>query len=504
MISTGFDDSLGRSGRSLPTRTALGWAAAGTVVTTALALAGANAQHTVLVVLSTLALFTAGVGFLLRWRLTSTAATRQIGVGLLLLGLHQPIAIAVSAVLRHELPTVSTAAGLGTVLVAAGVTLRAFPSRGLPPVWRLSRRSSALLAPVAIGCLAVAASPLLPVANVVPGLIAGGAWLTVAVAAWRSEPLAACERAPSRALSGIATLVGSASTARALPELWPAMTGAVRVVAGLALAAAAVCACTSALRRLTAALDGQERYVAGLLEQLAGHERQLQQARACLHDARAAVAGVRAASSAVRHLDAMPRDPEREATRADLGQSIAVELARLERMLRLPERTPSVSPVDLDQVVRALVVSHRERGLRVSWAPTEAPPVIVDGDALAVILGNLLGNAVAHAPRALCQVSVEVADRLTVTVADDGPGLSPAGRAAAFEAGARRSGSRGEGLGLAIARDLARRNGGDLVADDTSVGARFVLTLPVRLTPTSSPSVALPQIAVAAPAGAAR
>jgi signal transduction histidine kinase len=242
-----------------------------------------------------------------------------------------------------------------------------------------------------------------------------------------------------------------------------------------------------------------------LLEQLAGHEGQLQQARACLHDARAAVAGVRAASSAVQHL-ALDEGPEETATRTDLEKSIAVELARLERMLRLPERTPSVSPVDLDQVVRALVVSHRERGLRISWAPTEAPVVTVDGDALAVILGNLLGNALAHAPRALCRVSVEVTDRLTVTVADDGPGLSAAGRAAAFEAGARRSGSGGEGLGLAISRDLARRHGGDLVAADTSMGACFVLTLPVQPPLPASRSIALPRPRTAAQAavGAAR
>ena len=142
-----------------------------------------------------------------------------------------------------------------------------------------------------------------------------------------------------------------------------------------------------------------------------------------------------------------------------------------------------MSRVDVDQVVRALVVSHRERGLRISWAPTGTPPVTVDGDALAVILGNLLANALTHAPRALCRVDVTITDRLTVTVADDGPGLSPAGRAAAFEAGARRSGSPGEGLGLAISRDLARRHGGELAAVDSVVGTCFVLTLPVQQAP---------------------
>jgi signal transduction histidine kinase len=218
--------------------------------------------------------------------------------------------------------------------------------------------------------------------------------------------------------------------------------------------------------------------VAGLLEQLAGHERHLGHARACLHDSRAAVAGVRAASSAVRHLTA---SSEAE-LRADLQESVALELARLERMLRLPERDTAVATVDLDQVLRPLVVSHRERGLQIDWGPAERSPVVVDGDALAVIVGNLLGNALAHAPEALCRVTVDVDDRLTVTVSDDGPGLSPARRAAAFEAGVHRSGSPGEGLGLAISRDLARRHGGDLVAEGVTVGSRFVLTLPLQAT----------------------
>jgi signal transduction histidine kinase len=494
MISTDLTDAMRRTEHGPTERTSIGWVAGAMAASAGLALAGHDARHVVLVVLSTLGLFAAGVGFLLRWRVTSTSATRQIGVGLLLLGLHQPIAVAVSAVLRHELPRVATAAGLGVVLIAAGVTLRAVPCRGLPPVWRLSRRASALLAAVGIGFLGFAASPLVPFATAPPALLAGAAWLGVAFAAWRSEPLVACERAPSRALTSIAVLVGVATTAQAVPELWPSTGDAGRLMAGLGLVAAAAVAGSTALRRLTASLAGQERYVAGLLEQLTGHERQLQEARACLHDARAAVAGVRAASSAVRHLDP-EQDPGHAAIRADLAASVAVELARLERMLRLPERTPSATTVDLDQVVRPLVVGHRERGLRVSWAPTGTPPVTVDGDALAVILGNLLGNALTHAPRALCRVGVAVTDRLTVTVADDGPGLSSAGRAAAFEAGARRSGSPGEGLGLAISRDLARRHGGDLVAVDAAVGTCFVLTLPVQL---ATRPVALPRPRAAA------
>jgi signal transduction histidine kinase len=69
-----------------------------------------------------------------------------------------------------------------------------------------------------------------------------------------------------------------------------------------------------------------------------------------------------------------------------------------------------------------------------------------------------------------------------VVVADDGPGFSPADLPRVFEPlyrgdQARRGG--GAGLGLAIARRLARAHGGDVDAANEG-GARVTLTLPWR------------------------
>ena len=439
-----------------------------------LALAGSEARHTVLALVAALGLLGAGLGFLLRYRVTGTRASFDVGAGLALLGLHRPASDAVEALLEERLPAVPGAVGLGVVLAAAAVCLRAFPGS-----WP-RRRTAIATGLLGLGSTAAA----LPVVTDVPAaavaahgagvVLAGILWTLVAAAAWRSDPLAAGDRS-HRALAAIALSVGLLGLLHVLPVVVPVSTGVVRTIGDLGLLAVALAAVVTALRRLTDALAGQERYVAGLLEQLAGHERHLRDARACLHDSRAAVAGVRAASSAVRHLTA----PSEGALRADLENSVAMELARLERMLRLPERGTAIASVDLDEVLRPLVVSHRERGLRIDWGPAERPPVMVDGDALAVIVGNLLGNALVHAPKALCRVTLSVGDRLTVTVSDDGPGLSPARRAAAFEAGVHRPDSPGEGLGLAISRDLARRHDGDLVAEDVADGSRFVLTLPL-------------------------
>ncbi|MGY1642587.1 sensor histidine kinase [Geodermatophilus sp. SYSU D00703] len=473
--------ALARAARSKLTDLSTGRLAAALAALAVLLLAGDRARHTVLLVVGVLALFAAGAGFLLRWRVTGTRTSWHTGAGFVLLGLASPTAIAVNALLDKRWPAVASAAGLCVVAWSAVVTLRAFTDPVTRP--RLQRAvvvalTALLVAGVALALVAVVGHwPQLAWATVPASFaLAGAPWLAVAVAAWTLDPLSAGDRSSTRTMAVVAAVVGAVTAVGGLRAVLPEATTAVQTVHDLGTVVAALAAIVIAARGLTDALAGQERYVAGLLEQLAGHERQLQQARGCLHDARATVAGIRAGSSAVRHL----RRPEDAAARADLEETVAVELARLERMLRLPDRAPSVSDVDLDELVRALVISHRERGLRVDWAPSEQLPVRVDGDALAVILGNLLGNALVHAPGALCRVRVEVADRLTVTVTDNGPGLPAARRAAAFEAGTRRPGSPGEGIGLAISRDLARRHGGDLVIEDSAVGTALRLTLPVH------------------------
>ncbi|MGY1772052.1 sensor histidine kinase [Blastococcus sp. SYSU D00813] len=469
-------------------------AAAGTALGAAvvlLALGRAEARHEVLVVLGTLGFLLAGCGHLLRWRVTGNATTRSVGAGLLLVGLSRPAAVVTGALVEGAGPALPAAAHLAVASTAAAIVLRAFPGAG-------SRRR-----PVTAGLLAVALTAAAAVAlgAAVPGIArpaAAGAclalaalWGATAVAAWRSDQLSTGHRRSAQALAVVALSLSGIAALAALPTLVPGVAATVALVRDVGSAAAAGAATLAAARRLTDALGGQERYLAGLLEQLAGHERQLQQARACLHDARAAVAGVRAGSAAVQRCTA----PSQAALRADLESSVAAELARLERLLRLPDQASRVRSTDLDGLLRPLVVSHRERGLRLRWQPTGAGPVSVDGDALAVVVGNLLGNALVHAPGALCTVTVEVGDALSVIVADDGPGLGAGRRAAAFEAGERGTSSPGEGLGLAISRDLARRHGGELVAVDAAVGCRFVLTLPLRPAPAVPPVVptALPR-----------
>lgn len=99
---------------------------------------------------------------------------------------------------------------------------------------------------------------------------------------------------------------------------------------------------------------------------------------------------------------------------------------------------------------------------------------IIDGVALGEILGNLLENSIRHAVSSI-EVLVSVAEAaVNVRVSDDGPGLPPQLTERAFERFVSLDGRGGSGLGLPIARALARAHGGQL----TYESGAFIVELP--------------------------
>jgi signal transduction histidine kinase len=95
----------------------------------------------------------------------------------------------------------------------------------------------------------------------------------------------------------------------------------------------------------------------------------------------------------------------------------------------------------------------------------------------------LVDNAVQHAASLVVLEAVDHDDRVDLAVSDDGPGIDAARRAALFDPGvSHREG--GAGLGLGIARRVARSLGGDVRVEDPGPdgppGARFVVSLPRR------------------------
>jgi signal transduction histidine kinase len=144
--------------------------------------------------------------------------------------------------------------------------------------------------------------------------------------------------------------------------------------------------------------------------------------------------------------------------------------------------------IDLADVARRaagiLSVRARERGIEVD-APKEGESVAAVGEFRRVlqILLNLLGNALRYAPEG-SQVWVRAeaeGGRASITVADQGEGLTTEQQARVFDKFERlgRSGDGGSGLGLYISRRLARAMQGDLIVESApGQGARFTLELP--------------------------
>ena len=125
----------------------------------------------------------------------------------------------------------------------------------------------------------------------------------------------------------------------------------------------------------------------------------------------------------------------------------------------------------LEDVVRTYQVGAAERGIRLEISPDPAAtllPVVACSQQLLRLFTNLLLNAIRHSPdggTVVLQAST-ASKRVVVQVIDEGPGIPLAWQRHVFERfwrGADRGGQ--TGLGLAIARAIARRHGGDLRLD---------------------------------------
>ena len=186
--------------------------------------------------------------------------------------------------------------------------------------------------------------------------------------------------------------------------------------------------------------------------------------------------------------------------RADqYARRIADEAARLGRVVgnvlgftQLERGMLSVSATRGDAVEVARATLERSRsslehaGIEITTEFPDEAPAQFDSDAVARIMQNLLDNADKHTRgRDARQVIVRVVPNdatgtVDIEVEDDGPGVARRlrpGLFRAFDRGASDDGPSGLGLGLSLARALARAQGGDLTYADGKSGAKFVLRL---------------------------
>jgi two-component system C4-dicarboxylate transport sensor histidine kinase DctB len=173
-------------------------------------------------------------------------------------------------------------------------------------------------------------------------------------------------------------------------------------------------------------------------------------------------------------LDQVAADLEMASTAAS---TIAHLIRDFQTFLRPDEHTPMPVPNEVRPAVERAVRMARPRISGVaslSVILTDTPLVAMPASRITQIVLNLLLNAadaLTDSPSVtkagIVEVRLFVSDgRPVIEVQDNGPGMSPAMRAALFEPG-RTTKAQGTslGLGLAISRQLARAAGGDITAD---------------------------------------
>ncbi|MCJ8190081.1 sensor histidine kinase [Sphingomicrobium aestuariivivum] len=143
--------------------------------------------------------------------------------------------------------------------------------------------------------------------------------------------------------------------------------------------------------------------------------------------------------------------------------------------------------IDLLELVREAVsmtsAEARDKHIEIEVEETDALKAAGEPRGVLQILVNIIGNAIEHSPEggAVAVVFDEDNRDVSVTIADQGPGIARADQGRIFEA-YERLGPAGEGhagLGLAISRRLARSMRGDLSLESAlGEGARFTLKLP--------------------------
>ena len=166
--------------------------------------------------------------------------------------------------------------------------------------------------------------------------------------------------------------------------------------------------------------------------------------------------------------------------------------------LEAPSAPAQPQPVEPSAVVRKIVeryssLATEDRKEITWWAePTEFGIVYSDSSAIEHIVTNLCDNAVHFATS---QVEIKLTknpSHFFVRVWDDGPGISAQYMQHIFDRGwtpevARREEKSSSGVGLFIARTLAKRYGGDLTVEsvaepDENHHTAFLLSLPLRET----------------------
>lgn len=324
---------------------------------------------------------------------------------------------------------------------------------------------------------------------------------------WASLMLNAISHAFRSQLALVVLSTPTALVMVAIPTLLPRFSGAQQVMTVVGLLVCASYAALSAQRNVVAARD--------LAAARAEMERQTEAAKFAnrakssflammSHELRTPMNGVLGMAHALERTKLTPQQSRYVETLLRSGGGLmtilndVLDLAKIEAGRFDIVAVPFDLRAKLAKVMELWEPAAQEKGLSLTCEIADAPAwVLGDPGRLRQILLNLVSNAIKFTAAGEVRIAViSQSDRVSIVVADTGPGMDEATQARLFQgftqadsSVARRFG--GTGLGLAISRELARLMGGDIVLRSRlGEGSRFTVTLPLPAAEPAAEAVA--------------
>ena len=213
---------------------------------------------------------------------------------------------------------------------------------------------------------------------------------------------------------------------------------------------------------------------------------------AIAHEFKTPLTSIKAAATGLRIVDTALPEGQSELVsiieeEADRLSQLVTEATRMSEIDagKVTLKRVTMAPADIVEAAKASFAAAGEE--RIHMATAAVPfAVVVDHDLTVLALRQLLDNALKYSePGAavICRIEQAADKRTVIRVVDSGPGIPEQDRERVFEKFYRRPGVRnrvpGTGLGLHIAREIARIQGGDLWVEPAATGgSEFCLALP--------------------------
>ena len=225
------------------------------------------------------------------------------------------------------------------------------------------------------------------------------------------------------------------------------------------------------------------------------------------HELRTPLTSIRAVAEMMRDDPEMPDDRRqefldimvRESERLSRLVGQVLDLARIEAGHAEWHNSDVDMAAIVEQAVASMAEPYAEKNARIEITGERQPGEIrADADRLIQVLLNLLSNALKHLPGEGGKARVHIVDSrqgVTVSVIDNGPGISETEQAAVFDkfrqVGDPRRRQGGTGLGLPISRQIIEHFGGRMWVESTpGAGAEFSFFLPRQSAPNDARAAA--------------